>query len=58
MGGHQGLPEAVASGNMAFFIHPQRLARDDNVDEKEYGKLAKVRRKGDVRVGEVNILTH
>ena len=46
MGGHQGLPEAVASGNMAFFIHPQILARDDNVDAKEYGKLSKVIRRG------------
>ena len=40
------------------FIKPQRVARDDNVDAKEYGKLYKVRRRGYVRVGEVKILTH
>ena len=41
-----------------FFIHPQILERDDNVAAKESRKLSKVRRRGYVRMGEVNILTH
>ena len=40
------------------FIHPQRVKRYDNIDAKESGKLAKVRRRGYVIVGEVKILTH
>ena len=50
MGRHQGLPEAVTSGNVALFIQPQIMVRDDTVDAKEYGKLAKVRRMLCVRV--------
>ena len=38
-------------GTWPCFIQSQRVARDDNVDAKEYGKLANVRRRGYVRVG-------
>ena len=40
------------------FIQPQRLAIDYTVAAKESGKLSKVVRRGYVRVGEVNSLTH
>ena len=40
------------------FIHPQKVERYDNVATKESVKLTKVRRRGYVRVGEVNILTN
>ena len=44
-------------GPWPHFIHTQRLERDDNVAAKASGKLAKVRRRGYVRVGEIKILT-
>ena len=34
------------------------MAQDDNVDAKEYGKLANVIMRGYVRVEEVKSLTH
>ena len=34
------------------------MARDDNVDAKEYGEIFKARRRGYVRVGDVKSLTH
>ena len=40
------------------FLRPQIVVRYDNVAVKEYGRLAKVRRRGYVRVGEVNSLTN
>ena len=40
------------------FIYPQILARYDNVDAKEYGKLSKVRRRGYVILVEVKSSTH
>ena len=40
------------------FIRPQTVARDDNVDAKESGKLSKVIRRGYVRVVEVKSLNH
>ena len=43
---------------MELCIHPQRVERDDNMAVKEFGELAKVRRRGHVIVGDVNILTH
>ena len=43
---------------MELCIHPQRVERDDNMAVKEFGGLAKVRRRGYVRVVEVKILTH
>ena len=45
-------------GTWPCFIQSQRVARDDDVDAKEYGKFSKFRRKGGVRVGEVKNLTH
>ena len=39
-------------------FQPQIVARDNNVSEKEFGKLDKVIRMGYVIVGEVKILTH
>ena len=45
-------------GPWPCFIQPQRVARYDNVDAKEYGKLAKVIRRGHVIVVEVKSLTH
>ena len=58
MGGHQVLPESVASETMAQVIWPQKLARDDNVDAKESGRLSNVIRRGYVRVVEVKSLNH
>ena len=40
------------------FIQPQIVAQDDNVDAKEFRKLARVIRRGYVIVIEVNSLTH
>ena len=45
-------------GPCPHFIQPQIVARDDNVDTKESGKLARVIRRGYVIVVEVNSLTH
>ena len=55
---HQRWPRVVESGTVELCIHPQRVERDDNMAVKEFGELAKVRRRGYVRVVEVKILTH
>ena len=45
-------------GLWPHFIHPKIVENDDNVAAKESGELAKVRRRGYFRIGEVKILTH
>ena len=40
------------------FLHPKRVERDNKVAYKEFIKLAKVRRRVHVRMGEFKNLTH
>ena len=45
-------------GTWPRFLQPQRVERDKKVAKKECIKLAKVRRRGYVKMGEVKISTH